>query len=404
MLERKILDLKNQRKIALDNAQTHLDSKDMDKYNAAMKEVGGFNAEIEACENLLNEQKRHPAPQKMNIPSNGGNKDDNDDITLSKVDKARSGKEYFNAFVKAIAHGADVKKDAFRDDYAPLFNALTIGGGTPEGSEGGFLVPIDVDNTIKQFERQFFDLSSLFNNETVTTISGWRVVDEAPTLGMNLVDEMATIPRDDQPKFGKIDYKVKKYGLILPVSNELLSDNAANLMNYLAKWFVKKAIITKRILVLDLLRKLTPKVVTTGKEVEAVKTAINITLDPDIARNSKIITNQSGFNALDLLVDTTGKPLMQPNITNDTEYKIKGKEIIVLKDAFLPNVSGKAPVFIGDYEQYGTVFTRKPFEMASTTIGGNAWATDSTEVRGIIRLDGQVFDEEAATYLQIPID
>ena len=401
MLERKILDLKNQRKIALDNAQTHLDSKDMDKYNAAMKEVEGFNAEIEACENLLNEQKRHPAPQKMNIPSNN---DNNDDITMSKVDKARSGKEYFNAFVKAIAHGADMKKDAFIEDYAILFNALTVGGGTPEGADGGFLVPIDVDNTINQLRRQFFDLSSLFNNETVTTMSGWRVVDETPTLGMTPVDEMATIPKDDQPKFGKVEYKVSKYGLILPVSNELLADNAANLINYIGGWFVRKELITKRNLVLGLLRKLTAIVVTAGKEVEAIKTAINKTLDPEIAANAKIITNQSGFNALDLLVETTGKPLMQPNITNETDYKVKGKEIIVVSDAHLPNVSGKAPVFIGDYKQYGTVFTRKPFEMVSTTIGGNAWTTDSTEVRGIIRLDGQVFDDEAATYLQIPID
>ena len=210
-LERKILDLKNTRKTALDNAQAHLDSKDMEKHNAAMKEVEELNGEIEACEKLLNEQKRHPAPdktEKIDVQDGGGKKDD--DVTVSKLDKARSGKEYFDAFVNALKFGANIKRDSFVPEYSPLFNALTVGGGTPEGADGGFLVPIDIDNRINEFKRQLLDLSVYFNGETVNTLSGWRVVDNAPTKGFSKVDEMAAIPRDDQPKFAKIDYKVDK--------------------------------------------------------------------------------------------------------------------------------------------------------------------------------------------------
>ena len=49
------------------------------------------------------------------------------------------------------------------------------------------------------------------------------------------------------------------------------------------------------------------------------------------------------------------------------------------------------------------VFRRQPLEIASTDIGGNAWKTNSTEVRAITRLDAQVFDSEAATAVSLTI-
>lgn len=397
-LERKILDLKNQRKAAIDEASAFLDSKDIDKYNAKMAEVEGFNAEIEACEKLLAEQKRHPAGQPIDIQSNGGN--DDDDITISKVDKIRTGKEYLNAFINAIIYGANVKRDAFNPDYAVLYNALTA---TKTGEDGGFLVPIDIDNSINEFKRQFLDLSVYFNNETVTTLSGWRVVDSAPENGFAEIDELDTIPEDDQPKFAKLAYLVRKYGMILPISNELLDDNAANLTAYIARWFAKKEILTKNKILIALLKLLTATNVTAGEEIDAIKTAVNETLDPEIAANAKVITNQSGYKTLDLLKDTTGKPLLQPDVTVPTKKVLGGKEIIVVSNKHLKNTENKAPLFIGDYMQYGTLFTRKPFEMASTNVGAGAFETDSTKVRGIVRLDAKVFDDEAAAYLTLPV-
>ena len=45
--------------------------------------------------------------------------------------------------------------------------------------------------------------------------------------------------------FGQIEYKVKDYGDIIPVSNTLLADENANLTAYIGKRFVKKAVILK---------------------------------------------------------------------------------------------------------------------------------------------------------------
>ncbi len=58
--------------------------------------------------------------------------------------------------------------------YAPLTKALTETGGTPEGSDGGFLVPQDFDNMIHEYEKEYLDLSQFFTVEAVRTLTGWR--------------------------------------------------------------------------------------------------------------------------------------------------------------------------------------------------------------------------------------
>jgi hypothetical protein len=70
----------------------------------------------------------------------------------------------------------------------------------------------------------------------------------------------------------------------------------------------------------------------------------------------------------------------------------------VVSDAFLPNGTGTgtpAEVFIGDAREFATLFQKDGFEFASTDIGGNAWATDSTEIRGISRMCVSKFDANA---------
>ena len=50
-----------------------------------------------------------------------------------------------------------------------------------------------------------------------------------------------------------VDYAVEKYAERLPISNELLEDNAAGLLAYAAAWFAPKYILTKNSLLLAFL-------------------------------------------------------------------------------------------------------------------------------------------------------
>jgi HK97 family phage major capsid protein len=59
------------------------------------------------------------------------------------------------------------------------------------------------------------------------------------------------------------------------------------------------------------------------------------------------------------------------------------------------------PIYLGDFKQYATMFQRQRMEIRSTDIGGNAWKTNSVEVRAIARKDASVFDSAAVLRREI---
>ena len=314
--------------------------------------------------------------------------------------------EYARAFCYALRNGITRKNGAGNENVKILFDALTEGGGDPVGTDGGFLVPEDIDNTIRERRRELNPLAPLFTEESVNTLSGWRVIDTAPTSAMPAIEEMGTVANNsDQPAFGKVPYTLGKYGLRIPISNELLNDEAANLMAYLGRWFAKKLVLTENSLLIAALKTLTASALTTeGVEADAaIKKILNKTLDPAISVSSVIITNQDGFDALDQLVDLNGRGLLQPDPTNATLYRMFGRRVVAVSTAQLPNTSNKPEFFIGDMKEFATLFRRDGFEVASTDVGGSAWATDSTEVRGIARLCVSKFDASAAVRRQLTL-
>ena len=320
------------------------------------------------------------------------------DMPKSKKDMLASN-EYVRAFCYAIRNGVTRKNGRGNEHVKILFDALSEGGGDPVGTDGGFLVPVDIDNTIHELKRELLPLSDLFNVESVSAPTGWRPIDTAPSTPMPEIDEMGTVANNsDQPAFGKVNYALAKRGLRIPISNELMADEDANLMAYLGRWFAKKLVITENYLLLAALG--TPSTALTSGTITAegaIKTILNKSLDPAISAAAVVITNQTGFDALDQLVDDTGRGLLQPDPTNATQKKIFGRNIRVMSDAQLPNLSTNtyAPFYIGDMKEFATLFHKGTFEVASTDIGGDAWVKDLTEVRGIARLGVSKFDTAA---------
>lgn len=304
--------------------------------------------------------------------------------------------EYARAFAYALRRGLNA--DTAREDEKckVLMDALTIGGGTPEGSNGGFLVPEDVDNRIRELRREQVALSDLFTVEEVSTNSGWRVTDTDVTGGMTQLDEMAAMAAGAQPKFQKVTYTLQKYGLLIPVSAELASDEVANLFAYLGRFLARHCVNQENSLLLTALSTLTATDLTEGKELSGVKNALNKALDPAIAQNAVILTNQTGFDILDNLVDGQGRPLIHMDLTTGTPKMLGGRTVKVVSDTVLANAASKAPVYIGDFRQYATLFRRSRMQVNSTNVGGDAWRTDSIEVRGLVRMCVSKFDTAAA--------
>lgn len=361
-------------------------------------------ADIEAQQNQISEmQKRMGALQESynalkdsQVP--GLQPVGQPEMPKSKKDMLASN-EYARAFCYAIRNGVTRKNGRGNEHVKILFDALSEGGGDPAGTDGGFLVPVDIDNTIHELKRELLPLSDLFNVESVSAPTGWRPIDTAPSTPMPEIDEMGTVANNsDQPAFGKVNYALAKRGLRIPISNELMADEDANLMAYLGRWFAKKLVITENYLLLAALG--TPSTALTSGSITAegaIKTILNKSLDPAISAAAVVITNQTGFDALDQLVDDTGRGLLQPDPTNATQKKIFGRNIRVMSDAQLPNLSTNtyAPFYIGDMKEFATLFHKGTFEVASTDVGGDAWVKDLTEVRGIARLGVSKFDTAA---------
>lgn len=329
--------------------------------------------------------------------------------TRSELLKSR---EYARAFAHAIRTGARPGHDMSAAQHKILYDALTIGGGSTPGEDGGFLVPEEIDHAIHEYSRAVMPLADLLGQMTVNSNSGWFPVATNPSKGMTKMgSEVTQITTSEQPEFKRVSYVLSTYADWLPISNELASDEVSNLFGYISNFYARKYVLTRNELALAALDKLTAGAIEkTDDALALLKTALNVELDPEISVLSTILTNQSGFNYLDSLKDDNGRPLLMPDPTQSTGYLFKGRPVKVASNAVLPNRTvtdtgatkgDYYPIYVGNFEQYATLFTRQALELASTDVGGSAFRTNSIEVRGIARLDCQIFDAAAAVKKEI---
>ena len=284
-------------------------------------------------------------------------------------------------------------------DTEVIINAMTIAGGAPAGTDGGFLVPQDISTTIIELRRELVTLADLFAQETVSTMTGWRVVDTVNTAGMTkLSNELDPLGNTAKPQFTKVSYSLDTYGDFLPVSNQLLQDETAGLMAYLGKWFGRRLINQENANLMALLETLTGTSITSDP-VGGIKTALNATLDPAISRAAKFLMSQTAYNALDALIDEMGRPLLQPDPTQATGNLLFGRPVVIAPDSLFGE--DKANIYVGAFDSFATLFRREPMEMASTDVGGNAFRTYSTEIRGVVRMDEVIFDADAVAALTL---
>lgn len=306
--------------------------------------------------------------------------------------------EYKKAFYNVIT-GKAITPD--QENLIRKFNNA-LSSTTP--ADGGYLIPVDQMTAIKLLKREMRAAEFLVNVEPVSTLTGSRNI-EKNALYTSFAEfaEGDDVPASDTPQFVNITYSIKDRGGILPVPNNLLADNTAGLEGYLNRWLAMKNVATINKLVFDLLA---TKSKTALANADAIKGAINITLDPAIAAGSKIITNQTGFNYLDTLKDNDGRYLLQPMVTDPTKKMLFGLEVVVFSNKTLANdtTSGtKAPIIIGDLKEAVTLFDRQAMSILATNIGGTAFTKNQTQIRAIEREDIKLVDSDAFIYGQVTI-
>lgn len=404
-MSKKKYELLHERNTAINEAEEKLNGGDIDGYKEAMKQVGDLNNQIQAMEDLDIERGRFADNDSDSIRKSELLDQKKEDNKVAKeLDEVLGEKEYTRAFLNALRNRYDadgVMNGLGGEQMTPLRNALTIEGDPQGGQDGGFLVPEDLSHKIESYRRTMIELAPLVTVENVTAPSGIRTVDVAPTKGFTKIDkELAPIPEDDQPEFAQVKYTTDTYGLFIQISNQLKDDNDANLLEYLGRWFGQKQVITENKLIMDELAKLKAATVT-GDNFDKLRTILNVTLDPATAQNASLITNQSGFNALDLVRDTTGNYMLQNSVNGAPIHFFGTKSIAIQANKHMPDAGGKSVVYVGDFKQYMTLFRRKYLTVETTSVGGEAWRHYGFEIRGITRLGTAVWDKEAATKIEV---
>jgi HK97 family phage major capsid protein len=362
-----------------------------------MDEVRSLQAKAKMLQELENEERDNlGAGEEL-----GGRNTD-----MDKREDAELEREYQSIFLRGLRRQgitADMRSVVKEYDRRAVMNEGETVPPIPEG-DASLLVPKDIQTKILTFMRsQQSDLGEYVNEITVGTLSGSRVLESLDEMTeFPIIEEYGPISEIDNPKFSNIEYKVKKRGGILPLTNELLADSDQNLVAYITNWIGRKAIFTRNTQIINLLKTLPKKELANFGD---IKTVLNVGLDPAISNTSTILTNQDGYNWLDQLVDSQGRPLLQPDITQAGGYLYKGRRIVVVSNRFLPSdtVNAKAPIIIGNLKELIVLFTRKFFELASTKEGGDAWRRDTTEFRAIMRNDIKIWDPAAAVFGQLDI-
>lgn len=310
---------------------------------------------------------------------------------------------YEDAFYNALAGRAMTTEQ--RSSLTNVNNALSSG----TGEDGGYLIPADQQVTIKELKRQYINLEDMVTVEPVSTLSGSRNMEkDAQYTPFAEVAEGGTISETDAPKFANITYTIKDRIGILPVPNNLLSDNKANLKAYLNKWLAMKSVATRNKLIVDLLKTKDKTAIT---DVDSVKTVLNVTLDPAISVMSQVIMNQDSFNKFDQMKDNESKYILQIDPTNATRRLLAGRPVVVVSNKTLPTtVTGEgetevktAPVIIGSLKEAIVLFDRQAMSLLATNIGGTAFGLNRTEIRAIEREDVKEFDGKAVVFGEIVV-
>lgn len=350
-------------------------------------------------------------------------------VDADKLDEAKAAKEE----LKALQDKFDIMKDIEDDDeatnkvtatatpvaddkkasvknFADNVRSLRTNAAMTEGvdANGGYTVPADTQTKINKYKEAHRSLRDLVTVENVTSNKGSRVYETKTSVkGFKKVAEDGSIEAIENPTFEQVTYAIADYAGYLPVSNDLLNDNDANLEDEIVNWIGRNGLATDNAQIVALAKAGTKATITGIKD---IKHAVNVTIGS--AYDSKIVTNDDGLDYLDNLEDKNGRPLLEANPTAPAQMQLRcGARVIpieVIPNADLPSDTTKIPFIIGDlkeafhiYDRQQTVLYASKDATVTDSSGKplfNAFQQRGTLYRGEQRADYKTVDSHAFVY------
>ncbi len=270
--------------------------------------------------------------------------------TLERLEKSKKAKVPENPVIaqKEKADGFQVLNKLFsRKALSDIEKSALITGASAENGEN-YLLPEDVKLEINELRKTYMSAKDIVTVVPTWALTGSENYEAGVPSGLTSFSDGEEVPEETAPKFVQKTFTIGWHGKLIPISRILVGAEKAGLMSYLNNWFVKNAIITENSAIFNKLK----SGYGTAKELSgwvALKHSINTDLDPSCKLNGMIVTNQTGFDYLDLELDNIGRPILQPNPIDATELRFQSLPIIVFPDSQLANLDDThAPIFYGD--------------------------------------------------------
>ena len=391
----KILELREKRAKAWDEAKNFLDSKckegkfisDEDNltYEKMEQEVVNLGKEIDILE------RREAIDLEL---SKAVNRPITDSPFTKQEKTGRASDEYKNAFWKSMR-----SKSSFE-----IKNALEEG----TDSEGGYLVPDEFEQKLVESLEEENIFRKLAN--VIQTSSGDRKIPVVATKGTaSWVDEEGTIPESDD-SFSQVSIGAYKLATLIKVSEELLNDSIFNLESYIATEFGRRIGNKEEesFIVGDGTGKPTGILASSGggQLGKTTTSTTSITFDDIIdlyyslsspyRKNASFIMNDSTVKAIRKLKDGSGNYIWQPSMTVGVPDTILNCPVYT--STYVPAIAaGNKTVVFGDYGYYwiadrqGRSFKR--LNELYAVIGQVGFVASQ-------RVDGKLILPEAVKYLQ----
>ena len=371
-MNKKMREIMSQIQVKTSEVKSFMDgeNKDVSKANEILNEIDALKAEYDAEERLFNMEKE------INTPS---------EKDLEVKVKTSEAKDTVAGFAKAV-------------------RAIIQNKGLVEGvdADGGYTVPEDIQTTINKWAEVDYSLLQDIDVVPVSTNKGARTYQAKTDADVFVdLDENGAITKEiEAPKFERVTYSIQDRAGFMPVSNDLVADSDANIVNLVSEWLGKANVATSNAKILELIA---TKNAVNLTDLDGIKKTVNVTLGQAYKGGAKIITNDDGLNYLDTLKDENGRPLLNPDPTNPAKLTLRCGTVVVaikvLPNKILKTVENKIPMIVGDLKSAIRKWDRQSMSIKASDVASigsfNAYAMNMTLFRAIMRDDYTAMDMEA---------
>lgn len=386
-LSKKMYELSEKMKALSNEARVFTDNGETDKALDKMKEFDELKAEFAIEEKLYNAENFFNDDGKTKtIPGTSAQKDDTQK----------------SAFFTALRNNFQ--------GYGLTKGLMTEG----TNASAGYLVPVDTQTSVNEYKSERFSFADYVNKENVKTNKGSRVYRNKNTsAAFTQVAEGGRIPLASSPSYAIIDYTIKDFGGIIPVTNDLMMDSDVNIEKEIIKHLGECKVDTFNAQIKSLIAAKTAVPVTT---LASIRNYLIKGLGGAYTKSSAIYTNDDGYAWLVNLQDDNHRDYFFYNPADSGVISINIGGIIVpvvhipnSVYASTPAANNKVdiPFTIGDLKAAFTIFDRQQMSVTASntasievTDGNNtttlhAFQDNLTFFKAFLRADFKKIDDSA---------